>query len=544
MERTPLLRARRWSGWAWGAIAVVAAFIAITCWWLSRDRGVPFGDAASHLNTVVAYHDLLRAGDFGALLHRSGFYPPATFVTGAVATLVGGLDASAPVIGENLVYASLLALGCYQTGRLVCGPAAGFLAVVFALGCPLLIEQLHVFMLDAPEAALVALAVWLILASERFTRLGTAAAAGVAVGVGMASKEQFPLFVIGLLVVVLARERGWRNARGILLFAACAAVVAAPWYVANLSQLGTYASAGLGNFNLPEQSRPALLSAANAGWYLWAIANGLLFGPLLALAVVGVAKAAAAAVRGARGAPAPPPLGGLAPELLGGLFGGWLGLTLTPHHDMRYAMGLVVYLAVLGTAWIVPLRRPWRAALTGGLALAVVATTLGASFGVGGELRVALPGGPVATDTSAGIPPSNQLTLYANRNFQLSAPRRTDDVPRLFAAMARDGVTGVAWDPTQAPNGDRIADSQGLVVVARFAGMTGPDVGLTRFVTRVPAGGLPDSDWNVADPNHVFLIRTRSLDGGTACLALSDGSVLRLVRGNPYDGTGQPYCPA
>ncbi len=536
MEPMPSLRARSWSGWAWGAIAVVAAFIAITCWWLSRDQGVPFGDAASHLNTVVAYHDLLRAGDVGALLHRSGFYPPATFVTGAVATLVGGLDASAPVIGENLVYASLLALGCYGTGRLVGGPPAGFLAVVFALGCPLVIEQLHVFMLDAPEAALVAVAVWLILASERFARLGTSAAAGVAVGVGLASKEQFPLFVAGLIVVVLAREGGWRNRRGILLFAACTAVVAAPWYVANLSQLGTYASSGLGNANLPAQARPALLSLSNAGWYLWAIANGLLFAPLLAFAAIGVGRAVAAVARSRTGA--------LAPELLGGLLGGWLGLTLTPHHDMRYAMGLVVYLAVLGTAWIVPLRRPWRVALAGALALAVVATTLGASFGVGGEARIVLPGGPVATDAGAGVPPPNQLTLYADRDYQLSAPRRADDLPRLFASMARDGVTGVAWDPAEAPSGDPIADSQGLLAVARFAGLAGPDVGLTRFTTTPdPPADPRDADWNVADPNHVFLIRTRSLAGGIACVALSDGSVLRLVRGNPYDGTGQPYCP-
>ena len=515
------------SGWAWGAIAAVAAFIAITCWWLGRDRGVPFGDAASHLNTVVAYHDLLRAGDVEALLHRSGFYPPATFVTGALATLVGGLSARAAVIGENLVYAPLLALGCYGIGRLVGDRAAGFLAVLFALGSPLLIEQLHVFMLDAPQAALVAVAVWLILASERFARTGTAAAAGVAVGVGMASKEQFPLFVVGLLAVVLARG-GWRNRRGLVAFAACAAAVAAPWYVANLAQLGTYASAGLDNANLPPQATPPLLSFANAGWYLWAVANGLLFAPLLAFAAIGLARVRA--------------LGRHAPELLGGLLGGWLGLTLTPHHDMRYAMGLLAYLAVLGTAWIPTLRPPARAAAAGALALAVLAATLGASFGVGGELRLALPDAPLASDASAGIPPSRQLTIYADRDFQLSAPRRADDVPALFAAMARDGVTGVAWDPAQAPGSDPIADSQGLLALARFAGLAGPNVGLTNFVTDARADRSA-SDWDVADPDHVFLIRTRSLTEGPACMALSDGSLLRLVRGNPFDGTGQPYCP-
>jgi hypothetical protein len=538
-RRTP-----RWGGWAWGSIALVAAFIAVSWWWVSRDRGVPYADAASHLTTMVAYRDMLRSGQLGELLHRSGFYPPLTFLTGAVSTLIGGFRASTAVIGENLVYASLMALGCYQTARLVSGPAAGFLAVVFALGSPLLIEQFHVFMIDAPEAALVAVAVWLILASRRFADVRTSAAAGLAVGAGMASKEQFALFVAGLLAVVLLREHGWRNRRGILVFTGCAFVVAAPWYVANLSDLGTYATAAGGGVDLPPRGKPPLLSVSNAGWYLWAVANALLFAPLFAFAFVGTLRAAVVALRG------PPPrdvaltFGGLAPELLGGLLVGWLGLTLTRHHDMRYTMGLLVYLAVLGTAWIVTLRREWRIVATAGLVLAALATTLGASFGAGGEVRLLLAGDPVVTDRSFGIPPPNQLTLYADHDFNVSAPRRSDDVPGLFAAMQHDGVTGVAWDPREGPRGDPVFDSQGVWLLTRFSGMEAPDIGRTVFVTEEPArlpevGGI----FNVANPDHVYIRRSESLEDGPPCIVLSDGTYLRLTRGNPFDETGQPYCP-
>ncbi|HEX7290360.1 MAG TPA: glycosyltransferase family 39 protein [Conexibacter sp.] len=201
---------------------------------------------------MVGYRELLQSGDLGALLHRSWIYPPLTFTTGAVASLLGGMNVNGP----------LLALGCYQTGRLVSGPAAGFLAV-FALGSPLLAEQFHLFMIDAPEAALVAIAVWLILASDRFRNVRVAATAGVAAGAGMASKEQFVLFVAGLLVVVLAREDGWRNRRGIAAFASCALVIAAPWYLANLSELGTYATAAGGSVDLPPGAKPPLLSLAS-----------------------------------------------------------------------------------------------------------------------------------------------------------------------------------------------------------------------------------------------------------------------------------------
>jgi uncharacterized membrane protein YsdA (DUF1294 family) len=537
------LRPLRMSGWAWGAVAVLASFVAITCWWVSRDRAVPSADAASHLITVVAYHDRLLDGDLGRLLYESGYYPPLTFLTGALAALIGGLNASAVVIGENLVYASLMALGCYQTGRLVARSAAGFLAVLFALGSPLLIEQMHVFMIDAPEAALVAVAVWLILASRRFAQLPTSAAAGVAVGAGIASKEQFVLFVAGLLVVVLLREQGWRNRRGILLFATCAFVIAAPWYLANLSHLGTYATAAGGGADLPPRGKPPLVSISNAGWYLWAIVNGLLFAPLFVYAVVGTGRAVVAAARRPIDLRVPQPYAGLAPELLGGLLGGWLGLTLTRHHDMRYSMGLLVYLAVLGTAWIVPLRRSWRIVATAGLALAVLATTLGASFGLGGEARVLLAGDPVVTDRSFGIPPPNQLTLYADHDFSVSAPRRLDDVPGLFAALRREGITGVAWNPAQGRGGDPVFDSQGIWLLARFNGLETINIARTILVTRdqkaTPSAG---AIFNVADPDHVYLRRTKTLRA-TPCLTLHDGTYVYVTRGNPFDRSGQSYCP-
>jgi hypothetical protein len=40
--------------------------------------------------------------------------------------------------------------------------------------------------------------------------------------------------------------------------------------------------------NVPLQARPPLLSTANASWYFWALANGVLFTPLLAFVAIGV----------------------------------------------------------------------------------------------------------------------------------------------------------------------------------------------------------------------------------------------------------------
>jgi len=533
--------------WAIGAALLVVAFMAITCWWVSRDRGVPFGDAASDLFTTVSYRDLIERGELSELWRRSGYYPPTTYLVGALATFAGGLNAAAPVLAQNVVYVPLLGLGVYHAGRLVAGRQAGFLAVLFALGSPLLIEQFHVFMKDAPQTALVALAIWLVLASDRFERLPASIAAGVACGVGVASKEQFPLFVIGLVAVVLARG-GWRNWRGLGGFALALAVVGAPWYLVNFSELGDYASAGLANANLPGRGRPPLLSLANLSWYLWALVNAVLFVPLFAFAAVGVVRAVAGIAQRLRDA-ADRARGDVRLELLAGLLVAWVAITLTPHHDMRYAMPLVPYLAVLGTGWIVGLPRPGRRVATGALALAAAATTLGISFGVGPDMRLGL--GTRAANTTYGIPSANEVTFHADHNFAVSAPRRGDDVLGLLKAMRRDGVTGIAWSFGDGPIADRYFDSQGVAVFVRFADLTMFDL-LTGVVVRAgPGRQFPRAGserwfravWNVDDPAHVYLMRRAAYADEPPCMRLRDGTGLWLRRGSGDVPGAPPYCP-
>jgi hypothetical protein len=530
--------------WAAAAIGAVAVFIAISCWWLSRDLGVPSADAASHLFTVVGYHDLLARGDAAAFWTRSGFYPPLTFLVGALSTFVGSLDVASPVIGENLVYGSLLAAGCYGTARLLAGARAGFLAVIFALGSPLLIEQFHVFMIDAPEAAMVATAVWLILASERFSRVGVAALAGLVVGLGLSAKEQFPLFVAGLLIVVLVRGGGWRNWRGVAAFACVALVIAAPWYVINWGVLGEYATAGLANANLPARGKPDMISLSNLGWYMWAVLNGLLFAPLFAFAAVGVGHAVATLVP--RHGVSTTARTGYRPELLGGLLVGWLGITLTPHHDMRYAMPLIVYLAVLGTIWIASLAPTSRRLATAGLSVAVIATMLGASFGAGHEVRILLAGRAIATDVSFGIPAPGQITIYSDHDFMVSAPRREADLAGLFAGLRSSGITGVSWADGTFVVGDPHADAQGIVLLARFAGLAIPDPALWESRSN------PDLSWNFHDPHHAFLIRgqvpskaaSAKASLSPACLTFADHDGLWVTRGHlPGERGLRHICP-
>ena len=140
----------------------------------------------------------------------------------------------------------------------------------------MLVSQLHVMMLDAPEAAMVAMTVWLLLASDRLARPGVAAAAGLFAGLGLLVKQTFPLFIAGLLLVQLARG-GWRNWARSRRVRGGGAVVAAPWYIDHFNDLRGVTNGALtfstpdarAGYN-PDSTTPPRWSMQNATWYLWA----------------------------------------------------------------------------------------------------------------------------------------------------------------------------------------------------------------------------------------------------------------------------------
>jgi hypothetical protein len=508
----------RWSAYAWGAIAATTAFIAITCWWLTQDRSIPIYDAGVQLETALLYHNMLQAGNLLGPFTHTNVYPILGHIVGAVAALIGGVNVASPIIGENLVFVPLLALGCYQTGRLLFGRLAGMLAVVFVLGSPLLISMFHVFLLDAPLAALVAVSVWLILASEDFSRPGVAALAGLSVGLGLNMKAQFALFLVGLVLIVLLHG-GWRNWRGFAIFCAVALAVGLPWYIVHFSKLGEMLELASSGPGTPVGNIPPTFSGANYTWYFWSILNSQLLAPLSVLAAGGMLWTLVGVVRD-RGRQA------ARLEFLAGGFAAWLVITFPDsHHDIRYGMPLLGYLAVIGTGWITCLPRTARLAATGLLVVGVAANTLGIDFGVGGagqEVKLALAHPLPATEQSP-----DRIVLYSTNGFLASAPSRDGDVPGLLEALHREGVRTVSWSAEQSLLPD--FSEAGLVPLARIAG-------LVPVVTQSPQYSRSAS---VATLVH------ESVTARTppTCTRLSDGTGVWIVRYDTAAGKLALYCP-
>jgi hypothetical protein len=520
----PRASTRRWaatvrprlSAPAWGSVLIAASFIAATCWWLSRDTSIPVWDSGLHISTAIDTYEAIGSGLPLKALTGTTPYPPFAFLIGALGILFGGVGIAPPIIALNLVFVPLLALGCYNVGRLAFGPLAGMLAVAFALGTPLVIEELHEFMLDAPEAAMVAASLWAILASERFLRIGICAVAGFAVGLGMLTKETFVMFVAGAALTTAIR--GGRGAwRGIAVFAAIAVAVALPWYAYELSTIHQLAVEAFGsagqNGVIAAGVAPPRLSAANLEWYFWSFLNWQLLVPLFAFAAAGLLWTAAGfALR--------KPVSRLAPELAVGALVAWAALTETYVHDPRYSLPLTVYLAVFGAGWIPRLPRPLLAGAAATLVLVALANWLGLGFGVG-------PPEASAPTNNVFEQQPGRLAYYSTFGLWVGPPRRDGDLPALLRALRREGVREVRW--YSAGENELEFSFPGVEVLARVAGL------------RVASSQTNPA---TASSEYAFVTHGPSQPGfPRPCTTLQDGAGVWFRLGGSKGTAGWRHCP-
>lgn len=507
---------RGWPTEAWGAIGVTVLFLGLHLWWVIQDRSVPISDAGFHLQVSIEVFEELKVGNFSQALGPHIQYPPFLYLVASVGLYLGGLSVQSIVIAVDLFFVPLLALGCYQLGRLTFGPRVGLLAVVFALGSPMIASLFHIAMLDAPQAAMVAVSVWLILATRYFGDLRFCALAGLAVGLGMLTKESLALFVIGPLTVTLVRG-GWRNWRGLAAFGLVLFVVAGPWYISDFTQVSEIGTGAANSGTIGKSPlAPPRFSSENLQWYMWSFLGSVVFLPLFLFATVGGVWTIVGFVRRRWVSP-------FAPELTIGAFVAWFGLTQTFVHDNRYGLSMLVYLAAFGSFWIVRLPRWGSLATASALGVVVLANTLATTFGVGGIWRISLPH---AIQSAKAQP--NAVTIYSNEGYLLpSAPERKGDMLGMLRELRRFGVQGVLMVVSEAPN--EVPFEEGVLPLATIAGL--------HFTS---AGQSTDVANTIAVLDHETIGNNRV----APCLKLGDGTGIWVRIGNPYAAGAKNFCPS
>ena len=505
-----------WTAQAWVAIAVVALFLGTTCWWLTQDHSIPIFDAGLHLTGAFLIFERLSAGDVGSALTLTFPYPPFAYLVGDLGILLGGVDVAPPIIAENLVFVPLLALGCYHVGRMAFNRTAGLLAVVFVLGSPLVTAQFHVFMIDAPETAMVAVSVWAILATDCFSRVRTSAVAGVAVGLGLLTKEPFVFFVAGPVAVTAVRG-GVTAWRGLAVFLLVALVMAVPWYVNEFTQIEVLGSETVSAAGSSANIAPARLSLDNLQWYFWNLLDAQLYAPLLAFSLLGGLWATTGFVRRH-------PVGRFGPELAVGAFVAWLAITETFPHDPRYSMPLMVYLAVYGVGWITTLPRAGLMAAATILVLVAAANFVGTSFGAGERVTLRLPGAG-----SGVLQHFGRLTIFSNVGFLVSGPQRDGDMLATLRALRHSGVRVIVLAPST--EADAAFSVLGMTALDEIASL------LTISEERVSLERLTDRD---------AVLTNGPVEAGhpPPCLRLANATGVWIVLGDPSAPGAREYCPS
>ena len=351
------------------------------------------------------------------------------YFIGSIPSALGLATQDWAVIAANLVFVPMLSAGCFLVGRMTYGPTAGLLAVVFALATPMVLSLFHVFMLDAPLAGSVAITLWALLASDRFSRRRETALAGALLGVATLTKTPAPLFLAGPAAVMLIGG-GWRQWRNLLIGAGVALLVAGPYYLINLdefistSETTTIAgnTGATGGASLAAEPR---FSFDNFAYYGWVGVNLQYFVPLLALLGAGLVHA----LREIRRRP-------YVPELVAGLVVGYLApMLVLSIRDPRYTLPLVVYVAVIATGSIAVTRRAVLAAIG-----AAVRRGRGRQRCRGGHRRRAHgpdldPGDSPAEEIQPG-----RLTFMDGRGYVVGPPRPDPFWDRMLTAAEREGV--------------------------------------------------------------------------------------------------------
>jgi 4-amino-4-deoxy-L-arabinose transferase-like glycosyltransferase len=505
-------------------LVTIAVFLAVTAWWLAADESVLDFDSGRHLFNTWAMRDALADWDLLAPIAQDNInhYPPLLYLVGAAGMAIGGWQSvDAAMAAMNVVFVPLLAFGCFAAARVAYGDLAGVLAAVFALGTPFVASAFHFYMLDVPQAAMVATTVGLVLLSRRFERVGISAVAGAAGAGAMLLKPTSAIFLSGFLAVAIARG-GWRSWRGLAAFLAVGAVLSAPWYIVHADQLRGLTRGAVGGVAGPTVGvsegvsyiRPRRWSEENFAWYGWNLMNVQLAGPLFLAFLAGAVTAAVRFVKRRNSAD-------YTPELLVGGLVSYLGMTWIELKDARYTLPALVYVAVIAVAWVPALRgRPLKVA-AGALVCIALINLLGVATKTGSRIAIKGPGSP---PTLLG---ERSIRLYTPEGFIRSRPRHDGAVLDVMRDARADGVKMMSVDLT----GGALFSLNGLQVLMHIAG-----------VPPAPTNSPTD-----IDPGAVFLLRHAIPPDEPPCAKLDDGFGLYLVEGGgnmvvPFESYDL-YCP-
>jgi hypothetical protein len=177
-------------------ILLLCSFQMITSYFvLSHSRILHSCDEPGHIITGWNWFQDLKNNKTIDHFSVSGGRPPLPFFFQAMAwSFLDVLKITPPsidlmIVTVNLFYLAVLLFSVYGIGKILCNGKAGLLAAFLISMFPLVFGHTRTAMLDFPMAAMSALAVFLLLKSEKFSSAMYSMLAGLGFGIAMLTKE-------------------------------------------------------------------------------------------------------------------------------------------------------------------------------------------------------------------------------------------------------------------------------------------------------------------------------------------------------------------
>ena len=191
----------------WLLIGGLVLFHAANNWiWLTENVTSTGWDKPRHLARALSYSDMLSSPTIQSLftlMINDPVRPPLFPASATIMYKLFGTSADAATM-VNVIYMAIALAATYGIGKRWGGRRLGMVAVALLAFFPMFYSMSRYFYLEFALTAMVALTVYLLLASEGFERRGTSLLFGLSLGLGLLTKRTFAIFAVGpVLAVVL-----------------------------------------------------------------------------------------------------------------------------------------------------------------------------------------------------------------------------------------------------------------------------------------------------------------------------------------------------
>jgi 4-amino-4-deoxy-L-arabinose transferase-like glycosyltransferase len=229
-------------------LALLTIFHLVNNWlWLSENVTWTGWDRPRHLAWSLNYAAILDDPSLQALFEvmvSDPIRPPFFAASAAITYKLFGRSADVATM-VNIVYMAIALAATYGIGQRWGGRRLGLVSTVLLAFFPMFYTMSRHFYLEFAMTAMLALTVYLLLATDGFRRRGTSLLFGLSLGLGLLTKRTFAVFILlpvivailnaGLLPAAWQRLKQrprihWKNAL-VALFGGLA--VAALWYLPN-----------------------------------------------------------------------------------------------------------------------------------------------------------------------------------------------------------------------------------------------------------------------------------------------------------------------